>query len=400
MKKFDIIIIGGGPAGLSALYFLSLSGYDVCLIERGKSYGERIVEKTPYNIANGIGGAGLFSDGKYSFPPSASFLWTETNPDQLKKAYESIRALVKSIGMEFPKWSSSWVEVKNRAYEKKDYNSIYFPDEKQYQLTELLLGNMTLTHHSVEAVSISKRGESYIIEDSLNLRYAADYVIVATGKHGANLLLKSSLQTQPAFKEEVGVRIECDSEVFLPFADKTIDYKLIKAIDCNTEARTFCCCKEGRILESCTKHYHSFNGTKWENSCRSNIGILIRTESPNSVYHKEIFDILSAPKYVTSSLLDFINGEFTAIGPNCDKAIKSMISYIIDTSQLSKLRSALMVSPEIEYIGNYPVFNSATLSLPGERVWVVGDVSGKYRGLLPALISGAYAAFAIQGDEK
>ena len=64
MKKFDIIIIGGGPAGLSALYFLSLSGYDVCLIERGKSYGERIVEKTPYNIANGIGGAGLFSDGK------------------------------------------------------------------------------------------------------------------------------------------------------------------------------------------------------------------------------------------------------------------------------------------------------------------------------------------------
>ena len=115
---------------------------------------------------------------------------------------------------------------------------------------------------------------------------------------------------------------------------------------------------------------------------------------------KEIFDILSAPKYVTSSLLDFINGEFTAIGPNCDKAIKSMISYIIDTSQLSKLRSALIVSPEIEYIGNYPVFNSATLSLPGERVWVVGDVSGKYRGLLPALISGAYAAFAIQGDEK
>ena len=27
MKKFDIII-GGGPAGLSALYFLSLNGYN------------------------------------------------------------------------------------------------------------------------------------------------------------------------------------------------------------------------------------------------------------------------------------------------------------------------------------------------------------------------------------
>lgn len=400
MKKFDVIIVGGGPAGLSALYFLSLSGYDVCLMERGKSYKERIAEKTPYNIVNGIGGAGLFSDGKYSFPPSASFLWKKTNPRLLKKTYEAIRLLVKTIGMDFPKWSGNWVEEESNIYEKKDYNSIYFSDEKQYQLTELLLSTKKFTQYHAEVVSISKRGESYIIEDSLNLRYAADYIIVATGKHGADLLLKSGLQPQSLFKEEVGVRIECDSEIFLPFSDKTIDYKLIKAIDHNTEIRTFCCCKEGRILESCTNYYHSFNGTRWKNSHRSNIGILIRTESKNNVYHEEIFGILRNPQYIIASLLDFLDGEFTAIGPNCDKAIKNMINCIIDTSQLSKLDSALIVFPEIEYIGNYPMFNAATLSLLGERVWVIGDVSGKYRGLLPALISGAYAAFIIQGDEK
>jgi len=400
MKKFDVIIIGGGPAGLSALYFLSAVGYDVCLIERGKSYKERFVEKSPFNNANGIGGAGLFSDGKYSFPPSASFLWTETNPYQLKKAYDGIKSLVKTIGMEFPKWNSTWVEGKNRTYGKKEYNSIYFSDEKQHQLTELLLSRKTFTQLCAEVVSISKRGDNYIIEDSSNLKYAADYLIIATGKHGAGLLLKSGLQPQSIFKEEVGVRIECDSEIFLPFTDKTIDYKLIKVIGCNTEIRTFCCCKSGRILESYTNYYRSFNGTKWKNSQRSNIGILVRTESKDNIYHKEISSILSNPNYVTVPLLDFIDGKFTAIGPNCDKAIKSMINCIVDISQLAKLSTASIVSPEIEYIGNYPVFNATTLALFGEKVWVVGDVSGKYRGLLPALLSGAYAAFSIQGDER
>jgi electron transfer flavoprotein-quinone oxidoreductase len=40
-EKFDAIIVGGGPAGLSAAYFLAKSGYQVLLLEKGKTLGSK-----------------------------------------------------------------------------------------------------------------------------------------------------------------------------------------------------------------------------------------------------------------------------------------------------------------------------------------------------------------------
>lgn len=68
------IVIGSGPAGLFATYFLSIYGYRPIMIERGSCVSERkkkienffetgkLDEKT--NIQFGEGGAGTFSDGK------------------------------------------------------------------------------------------------------------------------------------------------------------------------------------------------------------------------------------------------------------------------------------------------------------------------------------------------
>ena len=42
-EKFDAIIIGGGPSGLSAAYFLAKEGFDVLVIERGAELGSKNV---------------------------------------------------------------------------------------------------------------------------------------------------------------------------------------------------------------------------------------------------------------------------------------------------------------------------------------------------------------------
>src|SRR5210317_313860 len=75
--NYDVIIVGAGPAGLFSAYYLSEhSNKKVLLIEKGKisqkrncpvkSYHE-CIKCTPCNILSGIGGAGLFSDGKLNY---------------------------------------------------------------------------------------------------------------------------------------------------------------------------------------------------------------------------------------------------------------------------------------------------------------------------------------------
>ena len=75
--SYDVIIVGGGPAGLFAAYYLcEHSDKRVLLIEKGRAPLKRkcpisadndCVHCSPCNILCGIGGAGLFSDGKLNY---------------------------------------------------------------------------------------------------------------------------------------------------------------------------------------------------------------------------------------------------------------------------------------------------------------------------------------------
>ena len=73
-REQKVIVVGSGPAGFFAAFFLQQLGYDVLLIERGTDVDKRTegidkFESTGKfdalsNYAFGEGGAGTFSDGK------------------------------------------------------------------------------------------------------------------------------------------------------------------------------------------------------------------------------------------------------------------------------------------------------------------------------------------------
>ena len=80
MKNYDVIIIGGGTAGIFAAYEMQKCMPDkkVALMEQGNPLRKRICPiiagKTDHcinckhcSIMNGFGGAGAFSDGKFNF---------------------------------------------------------------------------------------------------------------------------------------------------------------------------------------------------------------------------------------------------------------------------------------------------------------------------------------------
>src|SRR5205085_2683102 len=71
------VVVGSGPAGLVAGYFLALQGYRPLVLERGRAVRERIHDVRAFdsggrldpesNYLFGEGGAGTFSDGKLTY---------------------------------------------------------------------------------------------------------------------------------------------------------------------------------------------------------------------------------------------------------------------------------------------------------------------------------------------
>lgn len=403
----DVIIIGAGPSGLLAGYVLRNNHISYLIIEKGKVPQDR--EKTnEEDVASGVGGGGLFSDGKISFSPSGSWMWRNLNCDKLKKSYNILKTLLQECDINLPEFDLNWVNIKDANgsnYEKK-YNSLIMSDFSQ----SFLLGYLykinkeyLITKNSV--ISIEKSINCYFVTTDVGCVYRCKQIIFAAGKYGYSSIetIKNDNNLLENDKLEVGIRFECDSDFFKPYYSENTDYKFIDKINNSDEIRTFCCCKQGAIIKSKYNGWMSFNSTKDrtkmpENGKKSSIGVLIRSENPESVLYKEMWECIERREYSFNiTAYDFFYSNHFFIGKNCDARIKELISNRLVKKGIN-LNTSFVFGPEIEYVGKYLRPNS-DLKID-ENFYIIGDASGLYRGLLPALISGIYSALEISSKQN
>ena len=389
MIMHEVIIIGGGPSSLMCGRILKEYGIDFCILEKGKSYTDR-VRDSAYDVSYGIGGAGLYSDGKFSYPPSASWIWHHLEPSKLKRAYENIRTIMNLVGIEILEWNEKWVD-RNINYtngEQKFYESQHIDINKRNALVFSIgqeLKDKIITGVNVIGI-VNDQGYFNVVSDD-GQKYKAKQIVIAVGKSSLPEEIYRSLAIKMQFMAEAGVRIEVPSNTFIPIKYAQLDYKYISHITANTQIRTFCSCKNGSVIESLYNQNSTFNGSSDDvNNSFSNIGIVLRTNTKDSKYYKSIERLIESKKNNKCCLSDYLMSNRSIYGDPIDNEIISVIKKV--TTGLS----GTIYYPEVEKWGYYPVLKD---SLIQKGVYWIGDCTGLFRGLAAAFITGSYVAEEI-----
>ncbi|MGP4000222.1 FAD-dependent oxidoreductase [Streptomyces sp. 8N706] len=410
MNTFDLAIIGAGPAGLAAAKRLAGSSYSVALIDGGKPVDERD-RYAAVDMTRGHGGAGLFSDGKFSFFPSASELWTLPRSADLEAAYAWTCDLLGSYGLDTPPFPSdpTAYTVGSGEWILKEYPSDYLPLDARLRLTaDMVAATDATVLNETEVVKAAYASATDVFELSLRdakgeeSQIVARRLVLASGRFGP--LGLRALTEQRSFRRlEVGFRIEQPADTAFFKDMKQLDPKLrFREQDGSVEWRTFCACRQGEAALTETQGLWTVSG---RSDCpptgRSNVGFNTRILD-ETVAARALEPALAAmadeESYFTLSLDALTDDEPTAVatfdrvyGPELREIMVRGLSRLAAAYPTIRNNGTQLIGPTLEGVGWYPKVDG-DLRLLDSPAWVAGDACGLFRGIVAAMISGHYAA--------
>jgi uncharacterized FAD-dependent dehydrogenase len=427
-----VAIIGGGPAGLAAGQVLADAGVDFVLFEAGKALMDRQHEQASH-LGAGIGGAGLFSDGKFSFYPSGTHLYTLADRRGLEEAYGSIERQLMDAGIEAPPLAPDAGD----GFAAADAPMIAKPYLSTYgSLTQrrALIGGMirdfegqirceTRVEHideTAEGFSLRSVGADGNVCDE-----QFSHLALATGRFGPQAIsgMLSSPVRMNELRLEFGIRLEHRDGVGFLSRVKRPDVKFIlDALE--TEVRTFCTCRNGEVWMIPYSDVAALSGRSDGPPSRyCNFGLLARFTGKRFETGRRIWEVMQMelgeaapavwqplPEFLGQPMPDgdpdpygrpwYPHGSFQR-GDIAGKLHPELYEILAEGLRMLIGRFPDLLSPEtvclfpaIEGVGAFPAVDDG-LSAGDGRIWFCGDVVGRFRGLVPALVSGAYAGAAI-----
>lgn len=400
--RYDYIVIGAGPAGLS--FASSVSDKTVLIIDMGKHVKERQHIK-PDDIVVGAGGAGCFSDGKFSFFPAGTQLWN-LDYSMLMRAYKNLTDELDEF-MTVPP-PPTRAEILNRtnnndcSWNLKKYPSIYLDLKERIRLIEKLVlatDSILMEHEVINVKSLETK--DYILTVKSNVKsnifeITANTIIFAGGRF---FPLFMPIKIPMKFRRyEFGFRIQTHANNPVlkgltntyDFSD-VIDPKFRYIYNENIEFRTFCWCRNGEVSNSSYKGITTCSGrSDVDPTGLSNFGFLIRITSPDEMY------LLHNIKPFKMSIKSVNMGIDFGYGQYIDNLLITALKTIIkEFPELNTDPDTTLIGPSIEGVGNYPDIDNNLKTTSGENIYCIGDCTGIFRGIVPSMLSGYYLANSL-----
>jgi hypothetical protein len=418
----EILIIGAGPAGLAASARCLEWQRQFLVVETGTQVDQRDHTDAP-RLSEGVGGSGLYSDGKFSFFPSATALWRLPDHSALTGAYEWLKEILPGFGVFPPPFpermdhdGTTTAMSRDRVLVSKEYPSFYMSLENRERLARALeakCGSRLSPDTSVVGIEYDKRTASFTCalaksNSTERVRVSCRVVIFAGGRFGPIQLFALVPDIPRVFRRlEVGVRIQQPAAKFFLSSHPQLDPKLILAIDSGGEYRTFCCCRNGEVVTISTANLRTVSGRgNCSESGLSNIGFNLRINDENlaSAVWPNLLESLTAP----SQQLPVVEPWDAFIDNSAESGVHSgsSIARLLGKEISSRLARGLsmfssdfpmkgslveLVAPALEAIAFYPS-TDRDLRVSPYPMWVAGDSTGTFRGLTAALVSGHYVA--------
>lgn len=394
------MIVGGGPAGLCLANVLREAHPTLhwILLEEGGPPSTR-ERDNPQTLTKGVGGAGLYSDGKFSFYPSATALWSLSDTPRLQRAYAWVASLLSRFALSPPPFPTQEERLAQPTKDVlKKYPSLQLDLQKRQALIEHLYQSISPNvRPGARLRALTKSGDAL----SLEIEQGGIVTSLTTPKlfyAGGRLSPLQLTQFIPSrFQRwELGLRLEGASAhpLFLALQESRLrDPKLLFHLGAH-EYRTFCFCREGELVSTSDSGLHAVSGrADGAPTGRSNIGFQLRLRQ------QALFDIerlrgkpiMQAPLLVAlegPSLLEDLYGE--EIAASLRRGVERLFSLL----SVKQLEGLTAYGPAIEGVGEYPLLDRS-LRVEGWPLYVAGDACGLFRGLVAAMVSGAYLGFGV-----